>query len=283
MDNIQRFLFDKTPVRGAIVHMTDSFSTIMTQRDYPPFVRTLLGEALLAAAMMANTIKFKGQLTLQFQSEGPLKTIVAKCDHQNHLRGFVDWDTASNEAAMRVNFGSGQLVITIAPDVGAPYQSIVPLQQRTVTRALEAYFAQSEQLSTRLWCAVGEASAAGMMLQLIPDHQGSSSPEQREKFWEHSTQLGETISSAELLQLENSLILHRLYHQEDVRIFEMQPVSFRCTCTLERMQSAVRTLGESEVRDILKTNREVEVKCEYCSSQYSFDRDEVNKLFHKLN
>ena len=279
MDNIQRFLLDESHVRGEIVHMTDSFHTIMTQHDYPLFIRELLGETMLIAVMMANTIKFKGQLTIQFQSNGPLKTLVAKCNHENHVSGFVDWDVQANKEAVQAGLGAGQLVITIAPHDHQPYQSIVPLQHRTVTEALEAYFAQSEQLSTRLWCAIDEHTAAGMILQLIPDNQDSSTITQREKFWEHATKLGETITDAELLQLENSVILHRLYHQEGVRVFEEQPVTFKCSCTLMRMQNAVRMMGKVEIYAILKTGREIEVKCEYCNNLYIFDKIEIAMLF----
>ncbi len=279
MDTIQRFLFDKEDARGEIAHLTDSFQTIIAQRDYPPYLRKLLGETLLAAALMANTIKFKGELTIQFQSDGPIKTIVAKCNHENHIRGFIDWDPLATEERMQIQLGAGQLVITIQQESQPPYQSFVPLQHHTVTEALEHYFAQSEQLSTRVWCAVSEKHAAGMMLQLIPGNQNSSTAAQRERFWEHATRLGETITATELLELDNQEILHRLYHQEDIRVFKERPIIFKCTCTLERMENSLRLIGKDEVYSLLKTSREVEVTCEYCSNMYAFDKNYIDKIF----
>ena len=283
MDHIQKFLLESCDVRGEVAHMTESFTAIMTQHDYPPFIRHFLGEALLVALLMTNTIKFKGQLTVQFQSEGPLKTIVAKCNHQNHVRGFVEWDELADENAIQKNLGAGQLVVTLAREGYSPYQSIVALQQQTISEALELYFAQSEQLSTKFWCAVGSDSAAGMMLQLLPEDQNNHSSLQREQFWEHAVKLGETLTVAELLKLKNADILHRLYHQEDVRLFEQQPVIFNCTCSLERMQNAIRLMGEEAALDILKTNREIEVNCQYCSNLFAFDKNSVNEIFDGRN
>lgn len=278
-DSIQKFLFEQEDVRGEIVHLHDSFNTIMTQHAYPSHIRQLLGECLLAAVMMANTIKFEGQLTIQFQSKGPLKTIVAKCTHENHIRGFVDWDASASTEAITNNLAEGQLIVSISQVGKAPYQSIVPLENHTIAEALEFYFAQAEQLSTRFWCAVGPQSASGMMMQLIPDRSGSSSAGERELFWEHASKLGETIQQDELLTLDNTEILHRLFHQEDVRLFEASPVSFHCSCDLARMQNAIITLGEADALALLKTNHQIEIQCEYCSAHYAFNQSEVQALF----
>ncbi len=278
-DSIQKFLFEQQDVRGEIVHLDDSFNTIMTQHQYPPYIRQILGETLLATIMMANTIKFEGQLTTQFQADGALKTIVAKCNHKNHIRGFVEWDENAEPTTLAKNLGNGHLVITIETTGQKPYQSIVPIQQRSITQALEYYFAQAEQLSTRLWCAIGETSIAGMLLQLIPSNEGSSTDLQRELFWEQATKLSETITDPELLDLDNSEILHRLFHEDDVRLFKQKNISHKCTCSVERMQNALRMLGEEEAYTMLTTNHTIDIKCEYCSSAYSFDKNDVKDLF----
>lgn len=280
-DSIQRFFFEHEDVRGQVVHLHDAYQTIMTQHAYPAHIRKILGESLLAAVMMANTIKFKGDLTIQFQSKGPLKTIVAKCTHDNHIRGFVDWDHSASAEAISQNLGQGQLVVTIMQAGQKPYQSIVPLENHTVTEALEFYFAQTEQLSTRIWCAVTEDSASGMMLQIIPQSSGPSSPEKRELFWEHATKLGETITSEELLTLENQTILHRLFHEEDVRLFEANAIAFQCSCDLDRMKNAIRMLGEADAMALLSTHKEISIACEYCNAQYAFNQAEVQAIFHR--
>lgn len=280
MDSIQRFMFAEAPVRGEIVHLESSLHTIFLQHNYPEHIQNILGEALVCVVLMTNTIKFQGTLTLQFQSEGALKTVVAKCDHNHHIRGFVDWDRECSPEQVVEEFMSGSLVLTIAPEQQKPYQSIVPLQGKSIAAALEYYFAQTEQLATRLWCAVTNTQAAGMMLQLMPT-EGSKDDELRlrENFWEHATKLGETITAAELLTCDNTTLLHRLYHQETIHLYDAEQVSFQCTCSQERMSNAVRMLGEEEAYAILSTNQIIEVKCEYCSNAFSFDKTAVQALF----
>lgn len=281
IDSIQRFLLEQQ-VRGEVVQLNDSFQVIMQQHNYPDFMRKLLGEALLAAVLMTNTIKFKGQLTIQFQGNGPLKTLVAKCDHQNHIRGYANWDRDANAEAVISDLGSGQLVVTIDPfDKVSPYQSIVPLDQHSIATALEHYFAQSEQLPTRFWCVVGDERAAGMMLQLMPgDAEGLPDAKSREDFWQHATALGETIKDDELLTLDNETLLHRLYHQEEVRLFDFESVTFKCNCSVERMQNAIKTLGESQAKEILQTSKDIVVNCEYCNNNYAFDQAAVADIFN---
>lgn len=120
-----------------------------------------------------------------------------------------------------------------------------------------------------------------MLLQLIPSKAGSSIELQRELFWEQATKLSETIKDAELLELDNTEILYRLFHEDDVRLFKAKPVIFKCTCSLERMQNAIKMLGEADTDQLLKTNKTIDVKCEYCSSQYSFDKNDVEALMQE--
>jgi molecular chaperone Hsp33 len=140
-----------------------------------------------------------------------------------------------------------------------------------------SYFAQSEQISTRVWLAVNETAAAGMLIQLMPDQD----TEQKEQFWEYAVQLGQTVSEHELLTLENETLLYRLYHETKVRIFEKRKTQFKCRCNREKMQQVLTVLGEQETKELLKEHGEVSVHCDFCGSKYIFDPIDITMLFYK--
>lgn len=277
-DTIQRFLFEDHGVRGEIAHLNESYLTIMRQHAYPLVVQGLLGQALMAAVLMMNTIKIKGQLTLQFQSDGPIRMLVAKCDSNNHIRGLAQFDPGAISEELEYAMADGHLVVTIErDDVVKPYQSIVPLKRRTITEALADYFAQSEQLPTQFLIAVEDDHVAGMMLQAVPERQLDD--EEKQAFWQHASMLAQTLTPDELFTLDNEVILHRLYHQEKVRLYDLQPIEFRCRCSIERMENAIKTLGKDEALEEIEGKQEIIVTCEYCNHEFAFDRDHVMRLF----
>jgi molecular chaperone Hsp33 len=279
-DTLQRFIFEHSDVRGEIAHLNESFITIIQQHNYPKPIHAVLGEALVASTLLCSTLKFQGQLTLQFQSDGPLKLLVVKCNHQYQIRGVAQFDyekvmASENSATL---LGSGELIVTLQTlDQNNPYQSIIPLHEKGIAHSLENYFAQSEQLSTRLWLAVDDQSAAGILLQLLP----KQTTRDREYFWEHAVKLGETISDDELLHLDNETILKRLYHDQDIRLFPANSIQFSCTCNKNRMENAIRILGQAEAQSILNQKQVIIVTCEFCNYHFTFDKIDIANIFHE--
>lgn len=277
-DSIQRFIFENTDIRGEIVRLNATYCEILSKHHYPSVIKNILGEALIAACLLSATLKYDGQLTIQFQSQGTLKLLVAKCNQNNEIRALAQYD----ETALLNNdnlFINGQLVVTIEPDNKVkPYQSIIPLTENSIAANIENYFGQSVQIPTKIMLATAAQQAVAVLLQLLPNQTQSS--EDRENFWQHAVHLAETLKSEELLQLSNETILHRLYHQEILRLFEPQPVSFVCQCSLARMESVVKMLGQPETDDIFKTKQIIDITCEYCNKVYSFDRIDVAKILH---
>ncbi len=149
------------------------------------------------------------------------------------------------------------------------------MQGLSISQCLENYFAQSEQLATKIYLTAEPTHAAGMLLQLLPSNE---SP-QREHFWEYATKMGETITATELLTLSNEILLYRLYHEVELRVFERQAVIFKCSCNLEKMQNAIVILGQAEADAVLLSHQHVEVCCEYCNHKYQFDKTEVARIF----
>jgi len=91
--------------------------------------------------------------------------------------------------------------------------------------------------------------------------------------------LADTVEERELLSLPVQKLLHRLFHEEDVRLFEPDPVAFRCSCSRGRIAETLRALGEAEVDSILAEQGEIAVTCEFCNRDYRFDAVDARGLF----
>ncbi|MGO2405375.1 MAG: Hsp33 family molecular chaperone HslO [Vibrio litoralis] len=274
---LHRYLFEDLSVRGELVQLDTAYQQIIANKDYPQPLQNLLGELLVATSLLTATLKFEGSITLQLQGDGPVSLVVINGDHDQKIRGVARWEgQIADDANLHQMIGKGHLVITISPDKGERYQGVVGLEGDTLSEVLEDYFERSEQLKTRLWFRTGEhdgqAHAAGMLLQIIPDGTGSADD------FEHLEKLTETIKNEELFSLEANEVLYRLYNQEKVQLFEAQPVEFFCGCSRERSAGAIATVAKEELDDILKTEGEVALHCDYCGSTYSFDATEVDQI-----
>lgn len=277
-DSLQAFIFEKEAIRGQIAHVDSIFQTIMQQRAYPPMIKNLLGEALISCLLLTGTIKFEGEISLQFQGDKRLPLLLVQCDHALNLRAFAKYEEGLEISDYAQAFLHGQMALTINQyNQTQSYQSIVPLSSTSMGENLMHYFAQSEQIATRVWLAVGETQAAGILLQLMP---GQSSLE-REHFWEHAVHLGQTVREDELLSLDNQTLLYRLYHESELRLFESRQAQFQCRCSMEKMQQVVTMLGEAEALALLQEKGNVTITCDFCNSNFSFDAIDVTLLFRK--
>jgi molecular chaperone Hsp33 len=275
-DTLQRFLFEGAPIRGEVAHLDATWRAVLERREYPPVLRTILGELMAAGALIAATLKFEGSIILQLQGDGPVKLIVVECTSEQTLRATAKWDgELPAEAALGGLLGRGRFAITLAPRDGKQsYQGIVDIDPAGVAASLEHYMQTSEQLDTRLWLAAGEHRAAGLLLQKLP-----AQDEPDEDSWNRATKLAETITEPELLGLPARNLVHRLYHQEDIRLFDPRPVSFRCSCSSERVGAMLKMLGYAEVRSIIDERGSVEVTCEFCNREYRYDTVDAEQLF----
>lgn len=273
-DALHRFLFENAAIRGERVHLDAAWGTVLERHNYPPILVQLMGELTAAAVLLAATLKLRGSLILQIQGKGAIELLVVECTGDLELRATAKWE-GELHGDLTEMVGDGRFVITLDPKNGAKaYQGIVALEGGSVADILQHYMSRSEQLETRLWLAADEQGAAGMLLQKLPE-QESPDPDA----WDRVTKLGETLTRDELLQLPTMELLHRLYHEEDVRLFEAQPVSFRCGCSREKVAAMLRMLGQEEVDSIVEEQGRVEIHCEFCNQRYEFDPVDAAMLF----
>lgn len=278
IDCLQKFIFEHQEIRGEIVRIDNTLKKILSQRTYPQMVEHLLAEAILSTILLTSSIKFEGTLSLQFQGDERLPLLLVQCDEELNIRAFAKHAEHLETQDYANAFLKGKMVITITQNKNMnSYQSIVPIQSTSMSENLMYFFAQSEQLATRLWLAVGEQRAAGMMLQLMP---GQNS-EQREQFWEYAIQLGQTVTEDELLNLDNKTLLHRLYHETELRLFDCKSTKFQCHCNEEKMKQVITILGELEAQEILDEEGYITIRCDFCNQEYEFDSIDVALIFKK--
>jgi molecular chaperone Hsp33 len=295
-DSLHRFIFEHYPIRGHLVHLDASWRALIEHRDYPEVIREALGEAVVASLLLAATIKFEGVLSLQLQGPGPIQLLLAQCTSGLGVRGLArygeDLESGATAAGgMHDLIGAGNLTVTLESDDGSQrYQGIVPITGARLADSLQIYFENSEQLPTRLWLYADEHGAAGMLLQRLPG-EGSvavpvpgtavADPAAIDDAWRRVQLIGATLTPEELRSLADAEIVHRLFNEDDVRIFEPAPVYFRCRCSRDRVSGMLQGLGETETRSILAERGEVEVRCDFCNRAYVFDAVDVAQLFNK--
>jgi len=279
-DLLQRFTFDNTHVRGELVGLRQTLADIFARQSYSEPVNNLLGELLAAAALLSATVKIEGLLTLQVQTDGPIRALLAETSHDGKLRGIVRMDETQDASSGSLLGSNGQLVITIDPDKGRRYQGIVPLEGDNIAACLEGYFKQSEQLGTRIWLACENGVAAGMLLQELPElGEVQEGIDADPDAWDRLTHLASTIRADELLHLENDQILHRLYHEEQVRLYPLSPLKFSCSCSKDRLSVALTHLGYEQCQEIIDEQQKIRADCQFCGQHYSFTQSDVNGLF----
>lgn len=275
-DCLQRFLFEDLPIRGEFAQLDAAWQTVLERRAYPSAVRQVLGEAVAAAVLLSTTIKFDGLLTLQIQARGPLRLVVVQVTSKRTLRGLARWDgEPPAPAALRNLCGDGTLILTLDLGQGQdPYQGVVGLRGDSLAEALEEYFERSEQLPTRIRLAADSRTAAGLLLQQLPGN-ATADPDA----WNRLSLFATTLQPVELLELDASSLVRRLFPQEDVRLFAPQRFHYRCACSRERTATMLRALGEHELRQTLAERGTLHVDCEFCGCRYVFDPIDIAGLF----
>ncbi|GGI89499.1 Hsp33 family molecular chaperone HslO [Shewanella gelidii] len=273
-DKLHRYLFDEADVRGELVQLDNSYQEVIQNHDYPKVLQDILGQLMAATSLLTATLKFSGDISIQLQGDGAVSLAVINGNNLQQLRGVARWNgELADDADLQALFGKGYMVITLTPDNGERYQGVVALDKANLAQCLEEYFMQSEQLPTGIWLFADGQQAAGMLLQILP------SESEHQQDFEHLAQLTGTIKQQELFELEAEDVLHRLYHQETVRLYEPVDVSFKCTCSRERSAGAIRSVAKEEVESILAEKGSIEMGCEYCNSQYKFDSIDVAAIF----
>lgn len=280
-DRLTRFLLPHAGVRGVRVHLTDAWQQVRANGPYPPAIEEMLGEACAAAALFTGHAKVEGRLSVQLRASGALRTLFAECTAAGTIRGIArfDADLAASMTRDLRDLGEGALLaLTIEnPSKGREpmrYQGLVSLDSEALSGAFEEYFRQSEQLPTRVLLAVDGGHAAGLMVQRLPGDEGDADG------WNRISTLFDTLSTSELLRWPSEMLLTRLFSEDEPQDLGDRPLEFGCSCSRERVEAMIASLGPEEARASV-IDGEVHVVCEFCGRDYRFSPDDVERVLRE--
>jgi molecular chaperone Hsp33 len=290
-DDISRpFQLEQSALRGRLIRLGDTVDIVLTRHNYPPPVSRLLGEMFVLAATLAGGLKFKGTFSLQTRGNGPISLMVADCTDDGAMRGYAKFDadavaTAGDET-VPVLLGEGHFAVTVDQlDQATAYQGLVELDGETLTDCMQKYFRQSEQVRTGMKIAVEQMPATdgptwragAVMVQCLPDEEPGDDGEKALEDWRRTMLLLGTVKDAELVDpdLSPERLLLRLFHEEGVRVFDPQPLSFRCRCSRERVEALLRQFTAADIEDMKQDDGALEVTCEFCNESYRFEESAV--------
>ena len=272
-----RFILDQLPLRGVHVNLEQVWQHIVGQKNYPAPIARALGELVAAGALLAANLKFDGTFILQVQGTGVLKLLVAEATSEQTCRGTARFDDSieiADDASLQDLMGEqGQFVLTLQPRQGEMWQGIVGLQGTSIAQMLANYLAQSEQLDSDLILAADDKQAVGMMVQRL------AGQDMAREDWQYVESLLQTVNQDELLHTTANTLLYRLFHEQEVRVFEPEHLEFACTCSHEKVGNMLLLLGGQEVGQILLEQGSVEIACDFCQQKYVFDEEDVKTLF----
>lgn len=283
-DARHRFYFPDTDLRGEFLTLETALTPILAARSYPLEVQSLLGEAVVAVSLMAGTLKFAGRLSLQAQGKGEVSLLLTEATHDNTVRGLAKWHPSNPREQLpdiaELLGENAVMAITLHPDQGNDYQSLVPLKGSSLAACLALYFAQSEQLPTRLWLAFGNGKAAGLLLQRLPEQVADHTTNSER--WDTLLALASTLTTEEMLHLDAVTLLHRLFHETPPTRVEPVAVRFACTCSRKKVEDMLMSLGIDTLQSLLDEEGKADIGCDFCQQHQYFDKVDLAALIHRL-
>ena len=284
-DMIQPFQLEVSNFRGRIVRLNDVLSDIVSAHNYPDFISRVLAEMLAVTTMLGGMLKFEGIFTMQTSGNGVIRSIVCDMTSAGDLRGYVSYDrdqvdnfSDDKDYSLHDVLGDGYMAFTVDQHMAERYQGIVELQKTSIIDSVQHYFNQSEQIQTLLKTAVSKMKdgwmASAVMVQKLPEDQKIQDVDKDD--WNRTRALLDTCTNEELLNSELPLneLLYRLFHEEGVRVFQVQELQKNCRCNEQRVLNVLTTLSDDDL-DHAEKDGQIEMVCEFCSKKYEFTRDDI--------
>jgi molecular chaperone Hsp33 len=287
-DNIiTAFTICDDQIKGKIVKLNQELDIILTQHQYPNVVAEILAELLMTASIIGSLFKNEITLTIQLETKGKLKYIVADYQSPGFIRGYAQIDNEDNDfsdESYNSIIDKGILSVTIDQkfNKNERYQGLIEVDNMSISQAIEKYFDQSEQIKTLLKLSVGKVTtqnnkevwcAGGIMIQKLPSNDDK-------EIWNDARAYFMTIRDHELIDpsLTNDKLLYSLYHEVGIKTFDSYNISHKCRCSRERVEQVIVSLGAEEAISLLVDNK-ISIHCQFCNHEQELSETEIKKLF----
>ncbi|WP_282158652.1 Hsp33 family molecular chaperone HslO [Shimia thalassica] len=306
-DTVLPFQLDKSDIRGRVARLDGVLDGVLKQHNYPPAIEALVAEMTLLTALIGQSIKLRWKLSLQVQSKGPVRMIATdyygptEDGEPARIRAYASYDEDRvTDGAPFEQIGAGYFAILMDQGDGMkPYQGIAPLAGNSLKEAAETYFAQSEQLATRFALRFGKSiepgvpehwRAGGIMLQHMPKAsphvtgEGGSGDDgllsaedvlndNEGENWNRANILLDSVEDLEMIgpSVSPTDLLVRLFHEEQPRVYDAQPVLFGCTCSEDRVRQSLSIYSAKDIRTMTTPEGRVTADCQFCGAHYDLD------------
>ncbi len=295
------FQVDALDLRGRVVRLGPAIDAMLSQHDYPEPVANMLGELVVATALLAGALKFDGILTTQIKSDGPIGLIVVDFKTPGYLRAYARFDEieVANAISVAARYGNpvqcflgrGNLAITVdqGPDTER-YQGMVELIGKTLLDCVHHYLKQSEQHNALMRVAVKAPDiafadpgwrAGGLMVQHMPGLLAGRLQDERIQdehldLWTRAEALASSTRQDELVDpsLGPDALLWRLFHLDGVRVFQPATLENKCRCGRDRILGVMSSFPADELESMV-VDEKIEVTCEFCNRKYDFTLSEI--------
>ncbi len=276
MNTQTRFIFKDLDIRGQHIALNDAWQAMIHNRGYSELIRQLFGELSALGIFLASGMKHQGKLTLQIQGDGMVNLLLVEVTNELKIRGMVRSEgNITADHSLDEILGEGQIVATLYnAQTDHSFQSLVPRNTKGLINTFEDYFSQSEQLESKLWVSSTADNLSAMLLQKLPE-----ADQHDDEGWHRVGVLANTITNQELNELSVESLLHRLFHEETLELFDAHTVTYECTQDRKRFEKIIFDLGEQDARALLKERGEIAIHNEICNEHLFFNEQDVDRIF----
>ena len=289
MGKIIRAIDEWGAVRVTFADTTDIARYAQSIHHTSPVATAALGRTLTMAAIMGSQLKSPdNSVTLHIKGNGPLGSVLAVSDGAGMVKGYVQnpaVDIAKKpNGKLDVSGAVGSGLISVSKDLGMrePYTGRVPITSGEIAEDFTYYFATSEQTPTAIGLGVlvdrdySVKRAGGFMVQLMP-----AAMEEDIALVEKN--IGNITSVTEMMEdgMSAEEIIKALMEGFNVQFLDDAEYEYRCDCSMDKIKRALISLGKSELEDIIETQGEAELTCQFCPQVYKLDKKELTDLLQK--
>jgi len=282
-DTLHRFIFENTDIRGNYVKLNHTIAEATQHQALPQNLHKALGELMVASALLASTLKLDGSLTLQIQTNGPLKLLIAECNENHGMRGAVKWSGPIESSVAIDLIKEGHFIITLnQKNAKTPYQGIVPMEGNSICELLENYLLRSEQIQTKLWIHSQDNIFHGLLIQKLPFNSSVESidSDTMKNAWKNVVTLANKSFKFIQPEIKTSEILQTIFPSETIRLFDPSFPKFSCSCSKRSVENMLRLIGKKECESIIEEQLSITIHCDFCNECYKYTEDEVNFVFN---
>lgn len=276
-------------IRAFAATTRETVQTARITHNTTPVVSAALGRLLTAGSMMGVMLKGeKDLITLQIKGDGPVEGLLVTADGKGRVKGYpfnpnVDIPPKS-PVKLDVGGAVGKGFLTVIKDLGLkePYVGKTELVSGEIAEDLTYYFAKSEQVPTAIALGVlvdmdtSIKAAGGLIIQLMPGATVTEA-EELERRMKHLKYITELLDRGETPET----ILDAVLGDMGLEIIDKIPTEFYCSCTRDRVEKALISIGTEDLKKILEEDKKAELSCHFCNKTYNFDEADLIRILNE--